>query len=69
MKKQTKTFGTESSKVTHESKAPCSISLTRDAKGNLKWDIKIYCESEDLEAQAKRILDIDKQIREDSKNA
>ena len=47
--------------------APSSIELTRDAKGQARWSIKLYKESTDMEDGVMEILRIDKLMRQGTK--
>lgn len=49
--------------VEHVSKSPCSVDLTRDAKGQLKWSIKLYGEVDDMENVVAKALALDASIR------
>lgn len=44
--------------------APNSLELTRDAKGNPKWSIKLYGESGSIDDLVKKVLEIDESLRD-----
>ena len=51
------------STVHQVSDAPCSVDFSRDAKGQPRWAIKVYCEADDLSGAVDKIEAIDKRLR------
>lgn len=50
--------------VEYKSLAPCSIDLSRDAKGQAKWAIKLYGERDEMWTLIAEVLELDRQLRE-----
>jgi len=64
-KKPTKTnevCGTAKEPVTQVMAAPCSLELSRDAKGQPRWSIKLYGEREDMDAVLDQVMELDQKL-------
>lgn len=61
--------GTASSgeEVRHVSVAPCSLSFTRDGKGQPRWELKLYCERDQMHEVITETLDLDRRLREETR--
>ena len=49
-----------------EHAAPCSVEFGRDAKGQAKWALKVYCESDEMEEAVERLLELDDRLRRET---
>lgn len=51
--------------IVHDS--PCSVELSRDAKGQPRWAIKLYGEMDELDSVIDEVLRVDARLREETK--
>jgi hypothetical protein len=51
------------SEVTHVSEAPCSIEVSRDAKGVARWSIKLYGDRGEMSDVLDHVLYLDGKLR------
>lgn len=52
--------------VEHASLAPCSVEFSRDAKQQPKWNLKLYCESHDMDEAVTKLLGLDARLRKET---
>ena len=53
--------------VVTQSIAPSSLEFSRDAKGQPRWAIKCYGETEDMDAIVDRVLALDMRLRKETR--
>lgn len=52
--------------VRHE--APCSIELSRDAKGQPRWAIKVYGERDDMDEVLDEVIGLDSRLQKETRD-
>ena len=50
--------------VEHVSKSPCSIELSRDAKGQARWTIKLYGEADEMDEVLGEVVRLDRDLKD-----
>lgn len=52
-----------SGEVIHVNDAPCSVELSRDAKGQARWAIKLYGNRDDMDNVVDQVLSLDGRLK------
>ncbi len=53
--------------VKHVSASPCSVEVSRDAKGQARWVIKLYGEAEHMDSVVDEGLRLDDRLRRETR--